>query len=457
VTTAALSRWRRLLLLPPILLGAGVLALQMRTAGAPEPAEHVERAVAVPIATVERRTVIPRAVGFGVVQPSRTLTATAETAGRVVERHPDLERGRLLAAGTIIARLDEADLAIAQARVEAELAQLAAEVARIQVRRENLLRSKDIEQRAVDLAAVDLERQQSLLRRGSSSRTAVDQAETAYLTRLDRMQTIESTLAEIDPELAVRAAERRVLQAQLEQVVLDLERTEVRLPFAARVADVAVEAGQFVAKGQTLAAFDAIDHVEIDAQFALAQLRPLIAVGTETIAADPVLWRELPTRLGLTATVRLRERGVDATWPARFDRPSDRVDPQTRMLGLIVIVDDPYGLAIPGVRPPLTKNMHVEVLVEGAAQPNRLVVPLAALREEPDVTSVFVVDDEDRLRRRTVEIAARFGEVAVVNAGVEAGERVVVGPLAPAIEGMKLMPVPLLAEGAATQLSEVRP
>ncbi|MFW5680271.1 MAG: efflux RND transporter periplasmic adaptor subunit [Pseudomonadota bacterium] len=449
-------RWRRLWLLPPLVIGAAILVWQMQAERGPAVPPVVERATAVRVVVAERRTVTPRAVGYGLVEPARTFTATAETGGRIVARHPDLERGRVLAEGTEIVRIDDADLVLARARNEAEMARLDAEMRRIEVRRDNLARSLELERRALRLAEVELERQQDLLRRGSTSRAVVDQAETDYLNRLDRLQDIEASLAEIEPELAVREAERRVREAELAQVELDLERTRLVLPFDARVGEVSVEAGQYVARGQTVAELDAIDHAQVDAQFTLSQLRPLVRTDPDLGPFDVAALQRLPDLVGLTATVRLRERDLDITWPATFDRPSDRVDPETRTLGLIVRVDDPYGQVRPGTRPPLTRNMHVEVILEGRPQTGRLVVPAEAVRHAETGTSVYLVGDDDRLMIRPVEVEALVGELALLGAGLEAGARVVVGPLAPAIAGMKLQPETVPFAGSA-QLSEVRP
>ncbi len=400
---------------------------------------------------------VPRAVGFGVVRPARTFTATAETSGRIVERHPQLERGRTLAAGTRLLRLDDADLLLVRARTEAELRRLAAEMLRIEVRRDNLTRTLELEGRALGLAEVELERQRDLLRRGATSRTAVDQAETNYLTRLDRRQNIEASLAEIEPELEVRAAERAVREAELRQAELDLERTELFLPFDARVAEVMVEAGHYVARGQALAELDGIDHAEVDAQFALSRLRPLMALaGAGDGRYDVRALQRLPDLVGLAATVRLRERDLDVSWAASFDRPSDRIDPETRTLGIIVRVADPYGQARPGERPPLTKNMHVQVVLEGRPLPDRLVVPAGALRQGDGDPRLYVVDADDRLRFRSVRVHAVLDDLAVIDAGLLEGERVVVGPVAPAIEGMKLAPVPIGFDGA-TRISGLLP
>ena len=60
----------------------------------------------------------------------------------------------------------------------------------------------------------------------------------------------------------------------------------------------------------------------------------------------------IPRQFGLAAEVRLSTEEIQASWDARFERMSDRIDPQTRTIGVIVAVDEPYRKAVPGKRPP---------------------------------------------------------------------------------------------------------
>jgi hypothetical protein len=53
---------------------------------------------------------------------------------------------------------------------------------------------------------------------------------------------------------------------------------------------------------------------------------------------------------------------------------------------------------------------------------------------------VYLVDDENRLRRRPVEVLFGQGTLSVIGAGLAPGERVVVSDLVPAVEGMLLEP-----------------
>ena len=113
------------------------------------------------------------------------------------------------------------------------------------------------------------------------------------------------------------------------------------------------------------------------------------------------------------------------------------IDSQTRTLGIDVAVAHPFRNIVPGKKPPLVRGMYVEVEIRGIALAGRIVVPRAALRDG----QVFVVNKENRLEPRAVEIAFVQSGFACIRAGLEEGERVVVSDLTPAVAGMLLDPV----------------
>jgi hypothetical protein len=63
------------------------------------------------------------------------------------------------------------------------------------------------------------------------------------------------------------------------------------------------------------------------------------------------------------------------------------------------------------------------------------VVPRAALRAEGEV---WVVSDESRLHRKPVSVLRRQGEQAIIDEGLEPGNRVCVSPLEASVEGMQV-------------------
>jgi multidrug efflux pump subunit AcrA (membrane-fusion protein) len=396
-----------LLLLPPIVLGAGFLALQVSERAAPEQAAPVEVARPVRVIEVRPSDYLPRALGYGYVQPGKVWEAVSEVAGKIVYRHPDLERGRVLQAGTVILRIDPTDYELATVRIASALESAAAQLAELDIREANTKALVEIERRALALTANDLERKRALQQKGNASQASVDQAENAVLGRKQKLQELENQLRLVPAERRVVQADRALQRAQLREAELDIERTEVRLPFDARIAEVTVEAQQYVGVNQNLATGDSIDVAEVSAQVAIEQVRPLIPPG---FAVDALATSDLsvaPRRWGLTAKLRLRSGDLVASWDARFDRMSETIDPQTRTIGFIVAVDAPYGHVIPGKRPPLVKNLYVEVELRAPPRPGRIVVPRDAIHRADDGSRVvYLADQSDRLVMVPVELGA---------------------------------------------------
>jgi RND family efflux transporter MFP subunit len=432
---------KRLLFFPPVLVGVAVVAYQLATRAPPQQAEPAEIPRPVRVIQVEPVNFVPRALGYGFVQPGKVWEAVAEVAGKIVNRHPDLERGRLLPAATEILRIDPADYELAVRRLEASQSSVEAKLAEIAVRKSNIGNSLSIEQRALDLSRQDLTRKRALLAKGNVSQAAVDQAEEDVLDQQQRAQELENSLALVPAERRVLEADLDLAVAQLHEARLDLERTTIRLPFEGRVADVSVEETEFVNVGQTIAVIDSIDVAEVTAQVAIDRMPPLVPGGVDVSNMTAEDLSTFPRRWGLASEVRLASGSLSAAWPARFDRISDTIDPQTRTIGIIVAVDEPYRMAIPGERPPLTKNMYVEVEIRGPVQPGRVVIPRVAVHRRPGESArVYLAGPDDRLVARPVKLGPEQGDLVVVDSGLEPGERLVISDLIPAIEGMLLAP-----------------
>lgn len=432
-----MPRWLpKLLLIPPLALGALALAWLTLSREPPERHPQVERTVAVRVIEVPKIAVVPRAFGHGVVEPSRVWEGVAEIGARVVAEHPDLARGAFLPAGASLLRLDTTDVELRVAEAEAGKAVLEAQLAQLERLAENTQASLAIEERALALSEAELERQRALLARGTVPRSAVEREERQTVAQRQAVQALRN-------QLALHPAERLVLEAQLRQrdadlavARLDLARAELRLPFDGRIAQVNVRKDQVASRGQVLVTADAMERAEISAQIALDRLRRLVRASPDAIVLTAEGAAERLATLALEAVVRLRAGDMHVEWPGRVARMSDFVDPLTRTVGVIVEVDRPYDRVVPGQVPPLVKSMFVEVELRGPATAPLAVIPRAALR----AGRVYLVGKEDRLAIRPVEIAFVQGEIAVIEAGLDGGEQIVVSDLIPAIEGMLLRP-----------------
>ncbi len=417
------SRWRRLLIVPPLAIGIAIMAWQVGQRPEPARVSSSEPARPVRVVSALRGDVVPVAEGYGPVQPARVWRAVAQVAGRIVSMADDLGNGTVVTAGTELLRIDPVDYELELARIEAEQAELGVED-------ENTRASLAIERRSLDLARREFERIESLVARGTASQSDLDAAERELLSARNRVQAQENTLA-------LLPARSDVLEARHAQALRDIEHTRIVAPFDMRVAALDVETGQYVATGQVMLQGDSVERVEIVAQVSIAALRTLV-LDREVVQISPALMAEsLGELVGFAPTIEMDLGNVTASWDARFVRISDAVDAQTRTVGVVVAVDDPFRLAIPGKRPPLSKGMFVRVTIRGDALSDRVIVPRHAIRNG----EVLLVDDDERLQRRAVSVAFEQQEVAVIESGLEGGERVVVTDVVPLVEGMRLDPV----------------
>ena len=244
------------------------------------------------------------------------------------------------------------------------------------------------------------------------------------------------------------ASRRQSLEAQIgraEQEVQNrdtiLGRTEVRLPFDARIGQVSIDTDEFVSVGSPL--FEAIGFagVEIIAQVPMVSMRDLVGhlegeidVGQRIVEAGG----RINDRLGLSARVRLVNDMPNAVWDARVLRISESIDATRQTLGIVVGVENPYDKIIPGSRPPLLKGMYAAVDLLAPAR-EALVIPRRVIHEG----RVYLADADDRLEIRPVDIQLTQGDLSVIRGGLEPGERVIVTDLVPVIEGMPLLVSPV--------------
>jgi RND family efflux transporter MFP subunit len=373
---------------------------------------------------------LPRAHGYGPVVPAQVWAAVSQVQGRVVSMHPRLRNGEILAAGTELLRIDPTDYELMIAEVQADLAHLG-------VQEQNARASLEIEERNLVLAERDLERRRTLLKQNSVSQSVVDEAERIMLAARTAVQNLNNTLALIP-------AQRAQLEARAAQAQRDLEHTIFIAPFDLRVAGLDIEVDQFTTVGNTLFTGDWVGRVEIEAQFAITSVRPLL-LGLETGDIDLAgVAEQLPQLLGFSPVVYLDLGDQTARWEAEFVRFGAQIDPETRTLGVVVAVDRPLEKVQPGRRPLLSKGMFVQVELRGQIQAARLVVPRSAVRRDV----VHVADEDDRLRLRPVEVLFEQHGVSVIAQGLEPGEQVVISDPVPAVEGMLLSPQ---ADEAAAQ------
>ena len=426
--------------LPLAAIGVGVLAYIISSSQPPARLATAERASAVRVISAQTRSVTPEITGFGIVAPERSFEAIAEVGGRIDYVNPGLRDGQILPVGDVLFRLSPADFNLAIAQAKANIRAAEAKLAELDVSEQNQLNALDIEREALAVKTSDLARAEALFTAGTTAQGTRDVTRAAHLAQRQKVQGIESTLALFPTQRAVQTEQIAVYQASLATAELNMARSEITLPFAARVASHSIEAGQYLKAGQTAAILDGIDRAEVDVQLSMESFRALVRLGQTTPPAlllDPAKMTQALHHIGLNAQVRLRLGTDVVAWPATVDRISDGINQQSGTIGVVVVVENAYGKTGPDARPPLTKGMFVEVILSTAPMQG-VVLPRSALRDG----KIFVADADNRLRSVSASPLFEQGEIAVFTDAIAEGSRVVIAPPVPVIDGQLLDPHP---------------
>lgn len=368
----------------------GVVGYLVLTAQKPE-LKKIKPPVPKPMVRTINVTQGPQVVnikGEGTVQPLREIQLIPQVSGKVVFMSEALVNGGQFRKGDTLLRIDPADYRLAVTLAQAKV--------------------KDSESK------LKLAEEESAAAR---EEWRLLHAEDPYKRREPPPLVLK------EPQYAAAKAKLAADRADLQKAQLNLERTELKAPFNGRVGEETVDLGQYVSPGQSLATLYSTEAAEI--------VVPL---------EDKYLsWFHVPgftpgnSKKGSSATVRATVAGRERTWSGRVVRAEGKLDERTRMVNVVVRVDNPYK-----TKPPLAVGLFVAVEISGQTLPQATVIPRSALRQE-DV--VWVVDNDNRLNFRQVEVATRQQDEVIVKDGLQNGDAVVVSPLQVVTNGMAVSPV----------------
>lgn len=374
-------------------VGAAVLVMLVRTKPEAARDEDQDDATVVRVTETKAGDASTTVHAMGQVEPARTLGVSPQVQGRIVEVHPKLTPGGRIEEGEVLFRIEQEDYRLALEQAKAEVAQAELELTQQRGRQDVAKR----EWKALD---------------GTGSPSPGEDG-TGKELALKRPH--------------VRAAKARLEAARsaVEQARLNLQRTTVEAPFDAYVREDSVEVGQQVGPQTVVARLVGTDRFFVEVSLPVSKLAWISVPGyngpkgsTVTVVQD----------LGDRRTLE-RDGNV-----VRF---LGEVDREGRMARLRIAVEDPLQLQRPpeerGV--PLLVGSYVEARIQGRTLERVVAVPRKALRPGD---RVWVMDEQGRLRIRSVNVVWREPDRVLVADGLGSGERLVTSKLAAPVKGMTL-------------------
>ena len=374
------------ILAPVLVLVVSIGIVQGLGAAKPEPEkkEEAQRLISLYVDEVKTDTVTISVQAQGDVRPKTEIDLIPQVSGRIVGISESFAEGAEFVPGETLIKIDDTNYKLAVIRAEARVAE-----AEVGVQRE--------------LANAKIKKEHWLDKQNSGEPTPY---------ALNKPQVIE--------------AEAKLLSAEsdLKEAQLNVARTEINVPFLGRVREKSVGIGQYVTAGTHLGRVFSTDTVEIRLPLTDSQLAELnLPMGFMADAFNaPVV--QFSAKVG----------NHEQTWSGRIVRTHASVDQQTRLIYAIAEVEDPYGLGSDNGTP-LAVGMFVHADIAGVNSQIALVLPRLALR---NANKVYVINDQNRLEIRTVEVLSTSEDTVLVSNGVDVGDKVVTSTIPAAVDGMEV-------------------
>jgi membrane fusion protein (multidrug efflux system) len=357
------------------------VAAQAQTPGGP-PAVGVVRAA--------REAITQTSEFIGRIQAVDRVSLTARVTAFLNERL--FIEGEEVTQGELLYRLERPPFEAAVAQQEAAVADAASRLAN---------------------ANIQLARAQSLLNTPAGQRSTVD----------DALANQRS-----------QAAQLAAAQAQLHMAQINLAYTEIRAPIGGKITRTNVSVGNVVSPGSGPLA-------------AIVSQDPIYVVFPIALRAELALESQYAARGGMSA-VRIRLRLPDGTL-YRDAGKIDYVEPTVQattdtILMRAAIANPPTQPVEPGkpVSRALIDGEFVTVLVEGVQPVAALAVPRAAVLADQQGDYVYLVNAQDRVEQRRIQLGQSTPSTAAVMAGLNEGDMIVLEGIQRVRPGMQVAPGP---------------
>ncbi|GAA5219086.1 efflux RND transporter periplasmic adaptor subunit [Corallincola platygyrae] len=395
--------------------------------------ESAGNAVDVDVLVVTPQQVAPTIEGFGRVEPKTIWQAIAEVSGRVVYRHPDLYKGKMLKQGTVLLQIDKTDYEISLAEAEADHQAIQVQLEGKTLQETNLSLSLQIERERLTLAEQELARKQKLKKQKLVSQSEVDLESQNLLQQRQKVQELDNQLILLPNETELLQAQLKQAAARVAEAARKLEKTTITLPFTARIANVTAELDQVVSAQQELITAHGMQLMTVHSQVSIHDMRTL--VGSLNFEPGESGLRKV-TELGMTAELILEGWDFNFRWPASVDRISETIDPSQATVGIFLEVEQIWQEIEPGVKPPLVNGMFLRAEISGQPKPHWL-LPKKALHGN----KIYLLDEQNKLRIIPARLQFFHDQDVAVAAELKAGDKVVLTDLLPAVPGMALQPL----------------
>lgn len=367
---------KKQIILPVVVIALGVAGFMGMAAlkKPPEEKAELDTTPLVSVQTVEIKPMDFSVKSYGVVAAKYETELVSQVNGEIVFLSEKFVRGGFVKKGDVLAKIDPSDY---------------------------------------DAALIDAQASMASARATLVQEKAFGKVAEAEWKRIKDGVPTELSLRK--PQLAQEIAKLNSSEAGLKRARRNVERTIIKAPYDALIEARNIGLGSYVSMGTQIGKILSTDDAEIRLPIADKELQFLDNKGKN---AEVVLKGEFA--------------GKPQEWKARIVRSEGVIDSRSRMTYLVAEVSDPYGLKSNSNE--LRYGTYVTASIDGlhAGQVTEVARHLVINKQ------VAVLDAENKLRYKDVNIVRQIGSKVIITDGLEAGMNLITSALDYPIEGMQL-------------------
>lgn len=238
--------------LAAIILAVAIVGFVWLQKTAPKtPAETRQTpAVIVKTLTVKKQSVSPELMLYGRLESPVNSTLTSAIEANVKTLH--VLEGDMVSRDGLLISLDDTETEILLRQRQADVAEINAQIATEKAQLQNNRALLITQQNLLDLTNKAVERAQTLQDRKLGSQSLIDEALANQQQQKLALQQLQFAIADQPLRIDALQASLKRAQALLDQAQVDLQRTQIRAPFAGRISDIQVAVGERVRAGDAL-------------------------------------------------------------------------------------------------------------------------------------------------------------------------------------------------------------
>ncbi|MBD8892186.1 efflux RND transporter periplasmic adaptor subunit [Roseibium litorale] len=380
-----------------VLLGAGIgLVLSATTAvylleqpfSPPASAaggQEAPPAIPVTVAKVDSRAITLWQEFSGRLEAVERVQVRSRVTGQIQSVH--FREGALVKEGDLLFTIDPAPYEATVAQREGQVASAEAQL---------------------KLAKLELDRGSKLIGARAISQSALDQRLNAFDEALANLQSAKA---------ALRSAK------------LELDYTKIKAPVSGRVGKIEITAGNLVAAGLSSPVLTSLVSVNpIYASFNVSEdtvAKALSELPVSSGALAPI--EDIPVEIGTSADEGTPIKG-------KLQLIDNQVDAASGTINVRAVFENPGQRLIPG--------QFVRIRMGEPDPMEKILISERAIGTDQDKKFVYVVNDDNKVSYRTVELGQSADGGQIVSSGLAAGETIVVNGLQRIRSGATVLPQP---------------